>query len=252
MIDDTKDDYTYWFVRVKEVGSSVMYGEQVDDHQFKIIGGRDAAKQYCIDKYGDYPFRKPTNGAPDGTKYFYLMSSSLYWYDKAYKEYQMICSHCGKSYVQIGDTYKSKMWNVHRKSICSIECHIAYQQKLKDEYNTMNNENYWVSDSEHPLTDKTKKLVGYIYRITNKRTLNSYVGRTIKPPLFRWWQHLEVDGKFSESDLSELLFEVIEIVYFGDDPLDLIRYTKEDDKLNERERYYIDYYELVENGFNKI
>ena len=94
--------------------------------------------------------------------------------------------------------------------------------------------------------------MGYIYRITNKRTLNSYVGRTIKPPLFRWWQHLEVDGKFSESDLSELLFEVIEIVYFGDDPLDLIRYTKEDDKLNERERYYIDYYELVENGFNKI
>lgn len=250
MSDETL--WSYWFVRVKEVGSQIEYGEQVDDHQFRVIGGRDVAKRYCIDKYGNFAFKKPKN-APNGTKYFYLMSSSLYWYDKAYKEYQMICSHCGKSYVQIGDTYKSKKWNVHRKSICSIECHNAYKQKLKDEYNTMNNENYWVSDSEHPLTDKSKSLVGYIYRITNKRTLNSYVGKTIKPPLFRWWQHLQVDGKFEQSDLTELLFEVIEIVYYSDDePLDKIRYGNGNDKLNERERYYIDYYDLVENGFNKI
>ena len=180
------------------------------------------------------------------------MESSLYWYDKHYKEYNLICEHCGKSYVQVGDTYKSKKFNVHRKNICSLECKIGYEQKLKDEYNTIDNENYWVSDSEHPLTNKSKSLVGYIYRITNKRTLNSYVGKTIKPPLFRWWQHLSVDNKFEQSDLTELLFEVIEIVYFDKDELLDNKYTNGDDKLSERERYYIDYYDTVNNGFNKI
>ena len=32
------EEYTYWFVRVKEVDSDVVYGEQIEDHQFKVIG----------------------------------------------------------------------------------------------------------------------------------------------------------------------------------------------------------------------
>src|SRR5690606_11361936 len=99
------------------------------------------------------------------------------------------------------------------------------------------NENYWISDSMHSLTNKNKKLVGYIYRITNKHTMTSYVGKTIKPPLFRWWQHLQLDEKFEQKDLTELLFEVIEIVYWNDNHLDTIKYNNENEKLSDRERY---------------
>lgn len=245
------EEYTYWFVRVKEVDSDVVYGEQIEDHQFKVIGDREVAKKYCIERFGNFPFKKPKT-SPKGTKYFYLMPSDLYWYEKHYREFQCVCTYCQKEYIRIGETPKSKMFNVNGKDICSIECNIFYRQKLKDEYASIENQNYWVSDSKHPLTSKTKTLVGYIYRITNKVNMVSYVGKTIKPPLFRWWQHLDVDKKFEQEDLSELVFEVLEIVYWDDELLDKIRFKNGNEKLSSRERYYIDLYDLVEQGFNKI
>lgn len=249
-----KEQITYWFVRVKEVGHANEYGEQVEDRMFYLTnsGNREKAKQYCIDKYGKLPFRKPKN-APNGTRYFYLMASDKYWYDMHLKEHEVICAYCNKSYIQIGSTIKSKKYDVWGKSICSLDCQISYLEKRENEYNTMENENYFVDEHSHPLTNKNKELVGYIYKITNKRLMNSYVGKTIKPPIFRWWQHLKVEDKFEREDLSDLVFEVIEIVYFDKDkPTDILKYKDGDDKLSKRESYYIEYYDTVNNGFNKV
>lgn len=244
-------EFTYWFVRVKEVNSEFTHGEQVEDHQFRVMGDREEAKKYCIDKYGNLPFKKPKN-AVKGEKYFYLMSSNKYWYDRHYKEFNCVCENCGKSFVRVGDTHKSKILNYRDKDICSIECHVEYKEKLYKQYNSIENEEYWIDESSHPLTNKDKKLIGYIYRITNKKTMMSYIGKTTKPPLFRWWQHLKVDGKFEQENLTELLFEVIEIVYWKDDPMDEIRFNNGNEKLSFRERYFIELYDLVDEGYNKI
>lgn len=246
--------YTYWFVRVKEV-TYALGGiiENVEDHVFRLeFGSRDKAKKYVVDKYGDLPFRKPKN-ATDGTKYFYLMPSDIYWYNKEHKEHSLVCEFCKKDYIQVGDTYKSRKYNLNGKSICSEECQTGYRQQLDDEYNTMSNDNYWVDEDKHPLTNPRFELAGYIYKITNKRLMKSYVGKTIKPPVFRWWQHLAVDDKFEQHNLSDLVFEVLEVVYFNEkNDWDLISYGTKEEKLSQKERYYINYYDAIENGYNKI
>lgn len=95
-----------------------------------------------------------------------------------------------------------------------------------------------------------EQIIGYIYKITNKRTMASYVGQTVKPPLFRWWQHLKVDGKFEQADITELVFEVLEIVTFNPTSDGLYENVKE--KLNKREAYYIRLYDCVEEGYNAV
>lgn len=80
--------------------------------------------------------------------------------------------------------------------------------------------------------------------------MSCYVGQTVNAPLFRWWQHLKCDGKFEQFDLSELVFEVLEVVHY-DSKTDAA-YTDAKDKLNKREASYIRLFDAVEEGYNEV
>lgn len=91
--------------------------------------------------------------------------------------------------------------------------------------------------------------MGYIYKITNKNNNKSYIGQTIKQrPSDRFSQHRynarHLDNKsrylhraMAKNGVDNFSFEIIEKI--------------ENDLLNEREKYWIKYYQTkVPNGYN--
>lgn len=229
-------DKVYWFYMLKEIDEDTS--NTIEQDVF-IAESREDAKRYLKEKFGDIPFRKPKN-APNETKYIYLTESSQYWYDRLYKEVRFPCSWCGKETTVIGEK------NIIRSYLgeyCSEECKNTAHEKANKE---------WINENDHVglgNCDKSK-LAGYIYKITNKRTMKCYVGQTVKPPLFRWWQHLKIDQKFEQADLTELVFEVLEIVEYNP-KLDTV-YGSAQDKLNKREAHYIALFNSVEEGYNSV
>lgn len=57
----------------------------------------------------------------------------------------------------------------------------------------------------------------YIYKITEKISQKSYIGKTKNAPFFRWWDHLKHSnspfGRYlSQTQLDEWTFEVVKII----------------------------------------
>lgn len=89
----------------------------------------------------------------------------------------------------------------------------------------------------------------YIYKITNQINNKCYIGQTVRTdPFVRWQEHLR--SRFYERcanralyramnkyGIEAFIFEVIEEV-----PIDLV---------NEKEQYYIQYYNSFHNGYNE-
>ena len=246
----------YYFVRLYEYEDEDTekeheYGTYTDDNRILIdedvfeAENREDAKEYCKKTYGDYPFKLSKKNKSNGNRYFYLCDSSLYWYEYHNKEIKIICDYCKNEKIIKGR--KNQIYNKFGE-YCSMEC----MQKHYDELvNTIENENLWISENDHlgVPKDNDYNIVGYIYMITNKKTLKCYVGKTIKPPLFRWWQHLKVDNKFERSNISDLVFEVLEIVTY-DEKIEKDKYKSGGDKLSRREAYYIHLFNCLEEGYN--
>ena len=114
---------------------------------------------------------------------------------------------------------------------CSEEC----SRKVKE----IRQEAYFTE------VDFFSNAIPVIYKITNKHTKLCYIGQTIRSFTLRWWEHITrpSDCKFhsalKESKISDWVFEVVEVIPSG---------NKE--KLDERESYWIRYYDSINNGFN--
>jgi len=230
----------YYFIRLYEVNEERCDNRDLISEDVFESENRETAKKHCIDTYGNYPFAKSKNN----NRYFYLTDSSLYWYEYHHKTTKIICDYCNKE-IEILEKDK-----IHNKfgEYCSYECKEKHYNEL---VNTIDNEDLWISEAEHlgVPKDNDYNLVGYIYKITNKHTLKCYVGKTIKPPIFRWWQHLKVDGKFERANISDLVFEVLEIVTY-EEKKENKKYKCGADKLSDKEAYYIKLYNCIEEGYN--
>lgn len=142
------------------------------------------------------------------------------------------CSVCGNQYNilrshQFGEGYANR-------EICSKYCHES--RKMEKEFG-----NYFEGNGRNKPT---------IYKITNKNTGKVYIGKTVQVFTLRWYQHFfqPSESKFhqaiKESKPTDWTFEVIEIVYGSkrtDDPIVL-----------EREQYWIDQYDSINNGYNSV
>lgn len=221
----------YWFVIVKERGNFNEVKEVFEAEN------RETAKQYCIEKYGNFPFRKTTN-LNHGDKYFYLAESNEYWWNYHNKPVTFECDNCKKIVHAVGEKNK--------KSFCSDKCRDEfYESKIK--------ESTWVNTNDH--IEETKGTpYGYIYKITNKNTMKCYIGQTVNVPVFRWWQHLkESDSKFEQKTICDLTFEVIDIVYYPKDlPNTYHLKNKLQDELNFLEAKYIKIFNSANEGYNTI
>jgi hypothetical protein len=99
------------------------------------------------------------------------------------------------------------------------------------------------------------KHIPVIYKITNKKTGLSYIGKTTQAFTFRWYQHFFQlgDTKFhreiKETEISDWTFEVIEVVKI---PETINNYSEADKYIFERERSWINHHDSVKNGYNSI
>lgn len=87
----------------------------------------------------------------------------------------------------------------------------------------------------------------YIYKVTEKATGKSYIGKTKNAPFFRWWEHLKHSRSpfglhLKNTDLKEWTFEVLET---------LQPYVKEKEILRIESEYILKY-DSINNGYNSV
>lgn len=250
----------YWFIRVFKIDENNVdinsFGSKINRllifENVVYVESKEQAKSIIFEKFGNIPLRK-TGKLQNGDLYAYIAKSSEYWYKYHNQEYTITCSHCGKTKKIIGSKNLYSFSNKYG-NYCSKECRDEYTSLMKQ---IEQENNPWINNNDHlgiPKDDE-RNLVGYIYRITNKREHKSYIGKTIHPPLFRWWQHLKSDSKkFNRVNITDLLFEVIEIVTYDSNLECDNRYKDGEEKLAYREMFYIKHYDLTnpEYGYNKV
>lgn len=94
------------------------------------------------------------------------------------------------------------------------------------------------------------RLPAVIYQVRQKATGKVYIGQTIQAFTLRWWQHLTTpsDCKFHEalksSPITDWEFSVIEVVEYPPECKNKVAY------LTDRERFWIETFNSVANGFN--
>ena len=89
--------------------------------------------------------------------------------------------------------------------------------------------------------------MGYIYKIQNLINNRVYIGQTVKSCEKRFQQHKNNYDKpyFSQLTLYKA-FKKYGLENFSFEPIEEI----ENEKLDEREKYWIDYYDSYKNGYN--
>jgi hypothetical protein len=151
---------------------------------------------------------------------------------------QKICRNCGNSFYII-DKYNDHNVSYKGYEFCSSECN--EEQKIRGRIFSYENSN--LSGNNFPI----------IYKITNKNTGLCYIGKTTQVFTLRWYQHFFQGGncKFhnavKESKFTDWNFEVIELVEIPDD---MKRFKDIENIILERERYWIGYYDSINNGYN--
>lgn len=165
-------------------------------------------------------------------------------------EGEWVCSGCGqkyenkylnppKNYTKIGKNYN--FCNYYEKgrdpNIDPDICLNLFKGKVEENgMEPPDNMMFVTSDS-----------CSYIYKVTEKSTGKSYIGKTKNAPFFRWWEHLKHSRSpfglhLRNTDLKEWTFEVLETI----EP-----YIKEKEILRIESEYILKY-DSINNGYNSI
>lgn len=139
-----------------------------------------------------------------------------------------VCKHCGRTFdVSISDYYSSEF--------CCEACYETYSMMNFDINKMVQSRelNYIEFMESNPV----------IYRIRNKINGKNYIGQTIRSFTLRWWEHYKSWIKKQPEGIENFDFSVLE------------EFTKEEikrnpDLLKQREQYWIDKYDAIENGYN--
>lgn len=90
--------------------------------------------------------------------------------------------------------------------------------------------------------------MGYIYKITNLINQKSYIGLTHRTPELRWKEHIDI--AYGEKGRRHHLHNAI--LKYGSKNFEFkILEEVSDDELNNREKYWIKYYDTYDNGYNE-
>lgn len=90
--------------------------------------------------------------------------------------------------------------------------------------------------------------MGYIYKITNLINQKSYIGLTRRTPELRWKEH--INTVYGEKGRRHHLHNAI--LKYGPENFEFkILEEVSEDELNNREKYWIKYYNTCDNGYNE-
>jgi hypothetical protein len=149
-----------------------------------------------------------------------------------------ICEECQSTFYII-DKYNDTNVKNKGSKFCSDTCYEEFKKK--------ENENYYINR----INENTGYQPPVIYKITNKNNNKSYIGKTTQIFTLRWYQHFfqTTSTKFHEeiknTDYSDWLFEILEVIRHNNIP-DLNKLTLE------RETFYINHYDTINNGYNTL
>lgn len=90
---------------------------------------------------------------------------------------------------------------------------------------------------------------GYIYKITNQINGKVYIGQTKRPIKQRWWEHKNASKNKNNPGYDYPLYRAFRkygIHNFKIEEIEKCTY----DKLDEREIYWIKYFNSFHNGYN--
>lgn len=178
----------------------------------------------------------------DQAQFFYVIIYPLYEHEKqTIAAGQWICSYCG----QIHDNrYISRPVINERlfgsdKLFCRSDDDICISKYKKEKFKDV--------DFPDDVSYYKKDSPNYIYKITEKSTGKSYVGKTKNAPFFRWWNHLTHSSSpfglyLRETKLSDWTFEVLEV----------LPYEITDSEVFKVESKYIQLYDCISNGYNSL
>lgn len=211
----------------------------------RMIEAEDKAgvKSFLLEKYPQFfqnnkIYERETK---DQAQFFYVVIFPLYNHEvQLIEEGQWSCCQCGQVYE---NKYIDRPFRNERlygdKLFCNSdfsECESNYKKELYKDIELPDDECYIKKDSPN-----------YIYKITEKSTGKSYVGKTRNAPFFRWWNHLTYSSSpfgiyLRSTRLSEWSFEILEILPAG----------IPDSKVFEVESKYMVEFDSIKNGFNSL
>ena len=235
------------FIRVVksiQIDYSTFGSFSVIEERFIESESKDDVKKYMLDKYPQF-FQNSkvyTRETKDEAQFFYLLVYPLYDFEiQLIEKGSWICYQCG--HVHESRYHSRPRINERLLGLdymfCKSEDDICLNGFLDSKYEgvELRDDPYYIkSDSPN-----------YIYKITEKATGKSYIGKTKNAPFFRWWNHLTKSSSpfgqyLSKTKLSEWTFEVLEEL-----PANML-----DSQIFEIESKYILQFDSLKNGFNSL
>lgn len=150
------------------------------------------------------------------------------------------CNLCGDGFYVI-DKYNDEHQFYKGWEYCSDLCRDEHKQILSAEWSERNE----LNGSHQPV----------VYKITNKNSGKCYIGKTSQPFTLRWYQHFfhnkgnKFHKEISNSSLSDWIFEVQEVIKV---PEEIKSRSDINTYILERERFWINHYDSINEGYNSI
>lgn len=226
-----------------------------------LIYAKDKAevKAILLEKYPQFfqngkVYEKETK---DKAQFFYVVIFPLYNHEKdLVNEGEWVCSHCQQVYenkylhkpksINNHEFYNDLLFCGWNKELSqNSDCYEKYKAKnISNEIGFNPKDSGGVIDSEYHV--KIDSPI-FIYKITEKSTNKSYIGKTRNAPVWRWWNHLKTNVspfglKLRNTPLSNWTFEVLEEL-----PCD----TSNENVLLIESKYMLQY-DSIKNGFNSV
>lgn len=132
-----------------------------------------------------------------------------------------VCKYCGQTWTPANNEYYGLF--------CCRACYEQYEYERR------------IQEDELFISADWHEAYPVIYRIYDKKNNKNYIGQTIRPFTLRWWEHYKNWIKRVENTtITDFEFTVLEIL------------PKSTDKntLSQREQFYIEKYDALNNGYN--
>jgi len=220
----------------------------------------NVVKDYIFNKYPqffqysrDKIYSRKTK---DDAQFFYLIIYPLTNYELSLiNKGEWVCAYCGQRHKNryIDRPFQSTKYYIDlefcgRTHSTNDDLDDNYDH-VRDCFESYKKENMFQGYTEFSDDDVyiNSRSNNYIYKICEKATNKSYIGKTKNEPFFRWWNHYKHSetpfGRYLQNTkISDWTFEVI----------DILPPTSTDKEVFCKESEYMRFFNSIDNGFNTI